>query len=105
MPRWRARSSRRSPEGSGLGVFRRGLAFRGALEPRLDGAGELDGQRLALAVDLLAERDADPAFGDRIFLDVVPLDPLEADADAALEHLALEVRAVRIDREAVGRSI
>src|ERR1700733_8417804 len=72
------------------------------LEIRLDRAGELDGQRIAVAVLGLAGRDADPAFADAIFLDVGLLDALEADADVALERLDVVIRAARIVRQAVG---
>src|SRR5687767_5413101 len=63
------------------------------LVPGLDRAVELEGQRLAAAVHGLARLDADPAFGDAILLDVGPHDTLEADADAALEPVGVEVRA------------
>ena len=84
-----------------------GFAFtlRRSLEPRLDRAVELDRQRITLAVGLLAELDADPAFGDAVFLDVTALVALEADADATLEQLGVEMRALRVDREPVGRGI
>ena len=55
-----------------------------------------------MAIDLLAERDANPAFRQAIFLDIVALLALEADADAALKQRLIEKRAARIGREAIG---
>ena len=49
-------------------------------------AAQLDAQRVALAVDGLADHHPDPAFRDAIFLDIGLLDALEADADAAFEQ-------------------
>src|SRR3546814_3420568 len=60
---------------------------------------------LAEPVLRLARGDADPALGDRIFLDVGALGALEADADAALQHFHVEMRRARIGRHAVGRCI
>src|SRR3546814_16742687 len=53
----------------------------GIEEPPLDRPRQLDRQRLAPPIDLLAQRDAHPAFGHRIFLDVGAFGALEADAD------------------------
>ena len=54
--------------------------------PGLDLAAQLHRHRHAVAVDRLAGGDADPAFGGAIFLDIVALAALEADADAALQR-------------------
>src|SRR4030095_9710257 len=53
----------------------------------------------------LAGRDADPAFGDAIFLDVLTLAFLEADADATLQRLDVEMRTSRIVGQAIGGRI
>src|SRR3546814_11688551 len=75
------------------------------LEIGFDRAGELDRHRLAVAVEAAAGGDADPAFGDAVFLDIGLLGTLEANADAALEAVRVEPRAARIAREAVGRGV
>src|SRR3546814_13180392 len=75
------------------------------LEIGFDRAGELDRHRLAVAVEAAAGGDADPAFGDAIFLDIGLLGTLEANADAALAEVRVEPRAARIEREAVGRGV
>src|SRR5580692_2694147 len=74
-------------------------------EIRLDRAGKLDGQRIAVAVLALAGLDADPAFADAIFGDVGFLDALEAHADVALEHLLIVVGAARVGRKAIGQGV
>ena len=71
----------------------------------LDRAGEADRQQVALAVARLADRSADPALADAIFLDVVALAALEAHADAALERGLVVERARGIDAESVGRLV
>src|SRR3546814_19408162 len=81
------------------------VRLAGIEEPRLDRPRQLDRQRLAPPIDLLAQRDAHPAFGHRIFLDVGAFGALEADADAAFEHGLVEMRAFRTDRETVGGRI
>src|ERR1043166_5869649 len=53
------------------------------LEVGLDLAGELDGERIALAVDGLADGDTDPALADAVLLDVGLFLAVELDADAA----------------------
>src|ERR1700735_4411587 len=91
----RMSASRRWPEGppfrKRMRLGRDGLAWESpcclnlvarTLEIRLNLAFELDRQRLAVAVDGFADGDADPAFGDGVFLDIVFLDTVEADADA-----------------------
>src|SRR5262249_41592374 len=40
------------------------------LQIGLDLAGELDGERVALAIDGAADRDADPALAHAVFLDI-----------------------------------
>src|ERR1044072_1129085 len=70
--------------------------------PGLDLAVELHRHRHAVAVDGLAGLDADPAFRRAIFLDILALAALEADADAAAQRLHVEMLAARVVREAVG---
>src|SRR6218665_863084 len=70
--------------------------------PGLDLAAQLHRDGIAVAVDGLAGGDADPAFGGAIFLHVLALLALEADADAALQRRHVEIRAARIVGEAVG---
>src|SRR3546814_19464097 len=68
------RTPAREPTGSGLLA----LTLAGAiLEPCLDRARQLDRHRLAETILRLARGNADPAFGNRIFLDVGALLPLE----------------------------
>src|SRR3546814_17021956 len=67
------------------------VRLAGIEEPRLDRPRQLDRQRLAPPIDLLAQRDAHPAFGHRIFLDVGAFGALEADADAAFEPGLVEM--------------
>src|SRR5580704_11690521 len=74
-------------------------------EIRLDRAGKLDGQRIAVTVLALAGLDADPTFADAIFGDVGLLDALEAHADVALEDLGVVVRAARVGRQAIGQGV
>src|SRR5205823_2198812 len=73
------------------------------LEIGLDLAGELDGERVALAIDGLADGDADPALAHAIFLDVGLLLAVELDADALLQQGLVIVRALGIGRETVGQ--
>src|SRR2546422_3179555 len=58
-----------------------------------------------MAIQAAARRHPDPAFADAIFLDVGLLLPLEADADAALQQVGVEIRTARIERQAIGRRI
>src|SRR5690348_10361777 len=76
------------------GRVRRGLTA--GPEVRLDRAGELDGQRIAMAVPGVAGRDTYPALADAILLDVVLLDALEADADVARKDRRVVIRAAGI---------
>src|SRR5687768_16204940 len=73
------------------------------LEIRFDLAAELDGQRIALAVDRLADGDADPTFADAILLDVGLFLAVELYADAARQQRLVIVRALGIGRKAVGQ--
>src|SRR5260370_36093685 len=73
------------------------------LQVGLDLAGELDGERVALAVDGLADGDADPPLAHAIFLDVGLLLAVELDADALLQQGLVIVRALGIGGEAVGK--
>ena len=75
---------------------------RAWLEIGLDRSLELDSHRLAEAVAAAAGGDADPAFRHAIFLDVGLFLPVEADPDAAAQQRLVEVRAARIERQAVG---
>src|SRR3546814_12173756 len=73
----------------------------GIFEPGLHLARQLDRHRLAKAILRLARCDANPAFRNRIFLDVGALLALEADADTALQHLHVEMVRARIGK--IGR--
>src|SRR3546814_20416855 len=64
-----------------------GILACGILEPGLDLARQLDRHRLTETVLRLACGDTNPAFRDRIFLDVGAFFTLETNADAALQHL------------------
>src|SRR5580658_1162676 len=92
-----------------FGRFRDGAAsvFMHALrsEIRLDRAGKLDGQRIAVAVLALAGLDANPALADAIFGDVGFLDALEAHADVALEQLLIVVWTARVGGKAIGQGV
>src|SRR5882672_551643 len=77
-----------------------GLLF--LLQVRLDLALELDGERIALAVDGLADGDADPAFAEAIFLDVGLLLAVELDADALGKQRLVVVRALGVGGKPVG---
>src|SRR4051812_26774695 len=92
---------------AGLFGLRRAFAFRlpGVEQKGLDLAVELDRERAAMPVHRPPGLDADPAFGDAIFLDVVALAALEADADAPAQQLGVEPRAARIEGQAVGKRI
>src|SRR5579871_6282886 len=91
--------------GTFVSSLRHRRAFAEVLVPGLDRAAELERQRLALAVHGLAGLDADPAFGNAVFLDIVPDHALEADADAALQLVGIEMRAARVDRQMIGRDV
>ena len=81
------------------------LALLFILEIRLDRAGELDRQRIAVAILGLADLDANPAFADAIFADIGLLDAFEAYADVALEHVGIVIRAARIVGLSIGRLV
>src|SRR5213593_1666813 len=66
---------------------------------------ERDQQGVAVTVLGLAGRHPDPALADAVFLNVVLLDALEADADVARQHVGIIIGAVRIVRETVGRRV
>src|SRR5271170_3436464 len=78
----------------------RAALFLVVFEIRLDGAVELDGQRIAVTVLALAGLDADPVLADAIFGDIGFLDALEAHADVALEQLLIVVGAARVGGQA-----
>lgn len=86
-------------------LFFAALAFSGPLIPGLDRTAQLDRQRLAVAILGLARGDADPAFGNAIFLDIIAHPVLETDANAALQLLHVEMGAARIGGEAVWRCV
>src|SRR6516225_11983475 len=75
------------------------------LEIYLDRSGELDRQRIAIAILGLANFDPYPAFADAIFADIGLLDALEAYADIALERVGIVIRAARIVGQSIGRPI
>src|SRR3990167_10603555 len=101
--RVRARESSSRAIASRSGSSAKTSAFGGVAEIGLDLALQLDGHRVALAIQRLAGRDADPLLADAVFFDVGLLDALEADADAALQQISIVIGAVGIDGEAVGR--
>jgi hypothetical protein len=70
---------------------------------RLDLAFELDHQRVALAVDLVADGHFDPAFADAVLGDVVALFVVKADADIVLEDGFDEMRAALVGGQMVGQ--
>src|SRR5262245_33283344 len=74
-------------------------------EIRLDRAVHLDRQRVAVAVLGITGGDAHPALADAVLLDIGLLDALESNADIAREDLLVVIRAVRIDRETVGKLV
>src|SRR6185436_4352550 len=88
------RSSRRARAALGLGG-------RHVAEVRDHFAHQLHGHRHAVAVAGAALGDANPALADAVFLDVVALDALEADADAALERALVVELALGAAGEAV----
>ena len=98
------RADRRSG-GCAAQVGPRASAFFLIAEIRLDLAGELDRQRIAVAVERLASRDPDPVFADAIFLDVGLLDALEADTDIARQHFRIVMGAAGVVGEMVGRCV
>ena len=81
------------------------LALGGILEVGHDLALQLDGHRLAEAIEAAARGDTDPAFGDRVFDDAGLFLPIELDADAAAEQRLVIKFAPRVEREAVGRAV
>src|SRR5882757_4100594 len=76
-----------------------GLLF--LLQVGLDLALELDGERIALAIDGLADGDPDPALAHAVFLDVGLLLAVELDADALLQECLVVVWALGIGRKAI----
>src|SRR5260221_5555713 len=72
-----------------------------ALQVGLDLALELDAERIALAIDGLADRDADPALAHAVFLDVGLFLAVELDADALLQKRLVVMRALGIGRKAI----
>src|ERR1700722_14822877 len=71
----------------------------------LDGAGHLDDERLAAAVERLARRRPDPTLAHGIFLDVAPLDAAKAHADATRKRRFVIERTRGVDAEPVGRNV
>jgi hypothetical protein len=70
---------------------------------RLDSAAQFNQHGAALAVQRLAGGNLDPAFADAVFLDVEALFAIESDADVALQHIHIVVRAAWINRQTVGQ--
>src|SRR5476649_1045169 len=73
------------------------------LEVRFDLALQLDRERVALAIDGLADGDPDPTLAEAILLDVGLLLAVELDADAFGEQRLVVVRALGVDGKAVGK--
>src|SRR5690348_18463230 len=81
------------------------FVLRRTFEIGFDLALELDRHRLAIPVAATAGGDPDPAFRDRIFDDVGLFLAVELDAHAAREQRLVEMRASRVEREAIGRAV
>jgi len=64
---------------------------------------QFDQQRMSFAIQRLAGGHLDPAFADAIFLDVVALLAIDANADTALDQRGIVKRAARVDGEAIGK--
>ena len=62
-----------------------------------------DQQRFALAIHRLARGHLHPALADAVFLHIVPLLVVQADADVMLENGGDVMGAARIDRQAIGQ--
>src|SRR5229473_31410 len=82
-----------------------GLLHGGGVLPeiRLDLALELDRHGIAVAVLCRSRGDANPSLADAVFLDIVLLDALEADADAPLEQFGIVERAVGVGGKTIRR--
>ena len=72
------------------------------LEERLHSTLALDRERPTASIDRFADRHPDPTLGDAVLLDVRELDPVETDADGALEKRGVMVRAVRVHAQPIG---
>ena len=80
------------------------VGWRGS-KVRLDRAVGLHGQRIASAIERLADGDADPSLADAILLDIGAFDALEADADAPPQRGLVVERAMGLlDRRSGGMS-
>ena len=64
---------------------------------------EFDGQRLTLSVARFPDRHAHPAFADAVFLHVMALFVVEANADVAREHVGMMMRTFRVGRQMIGQ--
>ena len=98
----------RSDQGSrGSDIARavRPLLPDGRAQIRFDGALQLDRHRIAAPIDRLAGDDAHPTFADAILFNVVAVDAVETDADAALQEFLIEERALRIVAQPVGEGV
>jgi hypothetical protein len=73
-------------------------------EKRLDDALAHDGQGLSTAIEGVADRRADPAFRDAIFLDIGVLDTVQPNSNRACENGFVVVTAARIDAESIRQS-
>src|SRR3984885_15091428 len=80
---------------------------RGFLIPeiRIDRAVHLDGQGIAVAVLGIARGDADPALADAIFLDIILLDALEANADVARQDRLVVIGTMGVDGQPVRKLV
>src|SRR5271168_3283053 len=89
----------------GVSLVFGGLLHCGCVLPeiRLDLALELDRHGIAVAVLCRSCGDANPSLADAVFLDIVLLDALEADADASLQHFGIVERAVGVGGKAIRR--
>src|SRR5690349_11280192 len=74
-------------------------------EIRFDFAVEFNGERIAVTIDGLTDRDTDPAFTHAILIDIFALLAVEADTDVALQQVLVVVGTARVGGEAVGEGV
>src|SRR5271165_2820163 len=65
----------------------------------------LHGQRMASAIESLADRDTNPSLADAILLDVGPFDALEPDAHAPTQGGLIVKRTIGIIGQAIGGDV
>jgi hypothetical protein len=80
-------------------------ALFGRAQIGLDRALVFHGHRMAVAIHGLAHRQPDPALAYALFLDIVPVDPVEADTHPAFQQFGIVERAFGIGGKPVGQCI